>query len=118
MIDETPGLVGCEDADGNRVYRKKYFWSITAKVLKLSWLFYEEGSRGAKAIKPYLEKFIGFYTTDRYVCCKVFDMTDENWRNWKVLLVEESRRGVLVSFTFDVCLLTHWKRTTMRRCGS
>lgn len=22
MIDETPGLVGCEDADGNRVYRK------------------------------------------------------------------------------------------------
>lgn len=27
-------------------------------------LFYEEGSRGAKAIKPYLEKFIGFYTTD------------------------------------------------------
>ena len=42
MIDETPGLVGCEDADGNRVYRKKYCWSITAKVLKLSWLFYEE----------------------------------------------------------------------------
>ena len=36
MIDETPGLVGCEDADGNRVYRKKYFWSITAKVLKPS----------------------------------------------------------------------------------
>lgn len=65
------------DGDGNRVYRKKYFWSITAKVLKLSWLFYEEGSRGAKAIKPYLEKFIGFYTTDGYVCYKVFDMTDE-----------------------------------------
>lgn len=77
MIDETPGLVECEDADGNRVYRKKYFWSITAKVLKLSWLFYEEGSRGAKAIKPYLEKLIGFYTTDGYVCYKVFDMTDE-----------------------------------------
>jgi len=77
MIDETPGLVGCEDKDGNRVYRKKYFWSITAKVLKLSWLFYEEGSRGAKVIKPFLEKFIGFYTTDGYVCYKVFDMTDE-----------------------------------------
>lgn len=27
MIYETPGLVGCEDADGNRVYRKKYFWA-------------------------------------------------------------------------------------------
>lgn len=77
MIDETPSLVGCEDADGNRVYRKKYFWSITAKVLRLSRLFYEEGSRGAKAIKPYLEKLIGFYTTDGYVCYKVFDMTDE-----------------------------------------
>lgn len=42
-------------------------------MLKLSWLFYEEGSRGAKAIKPYLEKFIGFYTTDGYVCYKVFN---------------------------------------------
>lgn len=77
MIDETPGLVGCEDKNGNRVYKKKYFWSITAKTLKLSWLFYEEGSRGAKAIRPYLEKFIGFYTTDGYVCYKVFDKTDE-----------------------------------------
>ena len=77
MIDETPGLVGCEDWEGNRVYRKKYFWSITAKVLKLSWLFYEEGSRGAKAIRPFLERFIGFYTTDGYVCYKVFDVTDE-----------------------------------------
>ncbi len=77
MIDETPGLVGCEDEEGNRTYKKKYFWSITAKVLKLSWLFYEEGSRGAKAIRPFLERFIGFYTTDGYVCYKVFDMTDE-----------------------------------------
>lgn len=41
-----------------------------------------------------------------------------DWRNWNVLFMEESRRGVLVSFTFDVCLLTHWKRTTMRRCSS
>lgn len=77
MIDETPGLVGCENENGERAYLKKYFWSITAKVLKLSWLFYEGGSRGAKAIKPFLEKFIGFYTTDGYVCYKVFDMTDE-----------------------------------------
>ena len=77
MIDETPGLVGCEDKNGNRAYKKKYFWSITAKTLKLSWLFYEKGSRGAKAIRPYLEKFIGFYTTDGYVCYKVFDKTDE-----------------------------------------
>ncbi len=45
--------------------------------MKLSWLFYEEGRRGAKAIRPYLEKFIEFYTTDGYVCYKVFDKTDE-----------------------------------------
>lgn len=77
MIDETPGLVGCEDEDGKRVYKKKYFWSITAKVRKLSWLFYEEGSRGAKAIRPFLEKFIGFYTTDGYVCYRVFDTSDD-----------------------------------------
>lgn len=77
MIDETPGLVGCEDGNGERAYMKKYFWSITARVLKLSWLFYEGGSRGAKAIRPFLEKFIGFYTTDGYICYKVFDITDE-----------------------------------------
>ena len=77
MIDETPGLVGCEDENGGRAYLRKYFWSITAKVLKLSWLFYEGGSRGVKAIRPFLEKFIGFYTTDGYICYKVFDMTDE-----------------------------------------
>ena len=26
----------CEDKNGNRVYKKNYFWSITAKTLKLS----------------------------------------------------------------------------------
>lgn len=36
MIDETPGLVGCEGENGERAYLKKYFWSITAKVIKLS----------------------------------------------------------------------------------
>ena len=51
----------CEDENGNRAYKKKYFWSITAKTLKLSWLFYEEGSCGAKAIRPYLEKFMVLY---------------------------------------------------------
>ena len=81
MIDETPGLVGCEDGNGERAYMKKYFWSITARVLKLSWLFYEGGSRGAKAIRPFLEKFIGFYTTDGYICYKVFDTTDEELAN-------------------------------------
>lgn len=35
------------------------------------------GQSWRKAIKPYLEKFIGFYTTGGYVCYKVFDMTDE-----------------------------------------
>jgi len=78
MIDEAPGLIGCTDEDGNLVYRKKYIWSITAKVLKL--MIYEEGSRGVKAIRPFLERFIGFYTTDGYVCYKVFDTTDDEAR--------------------------------------
>ncbi len=76
MIDETPGLVGCRCEDGSREYKKKYFWCITANVLRLVWMFYEEGSRGAKVIRPFLERFIGFYTTDGYICYKVFDTSD------------------------------------------
>ena len=76
MIDETPGLVGCKGEEGTREYKNKYFWRITAYVRRLVWMFYEKGSRGAKAIRPFLEKFIGFYTTDGYICYKVFDTVD------------------------------------------
>lgn len=74
MMDETPLLVGCVDEKtGERSYLKKYVWAIRANLLKLVWFVYENGSRGTKAIKGFLEKFIGFYTTDGYVVYKVFD---------------------------------------------
>jgi len=47
-----------------------WFWKVGV-------LYYEGGSRRVKAIRPFLERFIGFYTTDGYVCYKVFDTTDE-----------------------------------------
>lgn len=72
MIDETPGLVGC-DKDGERSYLKKYFWTVTDYLKKLTWIFYENGSRGAKVIKPFLMNHVGFYTTDGYVVYKTFD---------------------------------------------
>ena len=80
MLDETPGLVGCENADGTRSYRKKYFWTITAKMLGLSWLTYENGSRGRDAIARHLDNFIGFYTTDGYACYKIWDTPDDGSR--------------------------------------
>ncbi len=75
MIDETPGLVGCE-TDGIRSYFKRYFWGIKAKALKLCWFLYENGSRGLKAIKPYLDQFIGFFTSDGYVVYKAYEGND------------------------------------------
>lgn len=77
MLDETPGLVGCENGDGTRSYRKKYFWTITARKLGLTWLTYEHGSRGKEAVAHYMDKFIGFYTTDGYACYKIWDCPDE-----------------------------------------
>lgn len=72
MVDETPGLVGCIK-DGIKSYFKRYFWGIKAKVLKLVWFLYENGSRGLNAIKPFLDKFVGFFTTDGYVVYKAYD---------------------------------------------
>jgi len=77
MIDETPGLIGCENEDGTRSYKKKYFWTITAKLLNLTWLSYEMGSRGKMAIARFMDRFVGFYTTDGYACYKLWDMDDE-----------------------------------------
>lgn len=37
----------------------------------------EEGSRGAKGIRPFWDGFLGFYTTDGCVVYKVFDSKDE-----------------------------------------
>lgn len=37
------------------------------------WFIYEHGSRGLKAIRQFLDHFIGFFTTDGYVVYKVYD---------------------------------------------
>ena len=75
MLDETPLLVGCGDRKEKKewYYLKKYVWAIRATVMKLVWFVYESGSRGKKAIEPFLKDFIGFYTTDGYVVYKIFD---------------------------------------------
>jgi transposase len=72
MIDETPILVGKEDKKGKRSYKNRYLWGIRANKLKLSWFIYDEGSRGTKVIKPYLDDFQGYYTTDGYIVYKLF----------------------------------------------
>lgn len=73
MIDETSGLVGVKTDEGVRKYLKRYFWGIKANVQKLVWFIYEHGSRGLKAIRQFLDNFIGFFTTDGYVVYKVYD---------------------------------------------
>ena len=73
MIDEASGLVGVKTDEGVRKYLKRYFWGIKANVQKLVWFIYEHGSRGLKAIRQFLDNFIGFFTTDGYVVYKVYD---------------------------------------------
>lgn len=73
MLDETSGLVGVKTEEGMRKYLKRYFWGIKANVQKLVWFIYEHGSRGLKAIRQFLDNFIGFFTTDGYVVYKVYD---------------------------------------------
>ena len=74
MIDETRTLVGCTDEQTKeREYKNKYMWGIRANSVNLAWFIYENGSRGAEAIRPFLEGFLGFYTTDGYVVYKIFD---------------------------------------------
>lgn len=75
MMDETLGMVGCIK-EGAKSYLNRYFWGIKAKAMKLVWFLYENGSRRLKAIKPYLDQFIGFFTTDGYVVYKVYEKED------------------------------------------
>ena len=71
MVDETTCLVGTEDKDGKKCYRDKYLWGIRANKLKLSWFIYDDGSRGQKVIRPFLDKFKGYFTADGYVVYKL-----------------------------------------------
>lgn len=74
MLDETRVLVGCADKETRgRHYKNRYMWGIRANSVNLVWFLYESGSRGAAAIRPFLDGFLGFYTTDGYVVYKIFD---------------------------------------------
>lgn len=74
MIDETRTLVGCKaDETDERKYKNKYIWGLRANSVNLAWFLYEDGSRGAEAIRPFLDGFLGFYTTDGYAVYKIFD---------------------------------------------
>ena len=92
MVDETPGLVGCIKADGIKSYFKRYFWGIKAKMLKMAWFLYENGSRGLKAIKPFLDRFVGFFTTDGYVVYKAYDGKEDS-RQTRIACLTHIRRN-------------------------
>lgn len=44
-----------------------YMCGIRVNGLNLAWFLYEDGSRGAEVIRPYLDGFLGFYTADVFV---------------------------------------------------
>lgn len=78
MIDETRTLVGCKDEETEeRKYKNKYMWGLRANSVNLAWFLYEDGSRGAEAIRPFLDGFLGFYTTDGYAVYKIFDSKED-----------------------------------------
>lgn len=91
-VDETSVLVGIEE-DGKRKYKKKYIWGIKAKVAKLAWFIYEYGSRGLKAIKEFMSKFIGFFTSDGYVVYKALDDDIKNPGHHRSACLVHIRRG-------------------------
>ena len=97
MIDETRTLVGCTDEETNeRRYKNKYMWGIRANSVNLAWFIYENGSRGAAAIRPFLDGFLGFYTTDGYAVYKIFDSkssADKGKKGRRVACLVHIRRG-------------------------
>jgi len=79
-IDETAVLVRCDgdgdDGKGNpkKRYRKRYMWVFLSQMDGMVLFRYEDGSRGLKAVKDFMENYIGVYTTDGYVVYKVLEI--------------------------------------------
>ena len=71
MQGETSGLVGVEEENGMRKYLKRYFWGIKVNVWKLVWFIYEYGTHALKAIRQFLDNFIGFFIKDGCIVYKV-----------------------------------------------
>jgi transposase len=77
MIDETTGMVGIDNEEtGKREYKNRYFWGFKANLKKMVWFVYEHGSRAAKVLRPILDEFIGFFTSDGYIVYKIYDKDD------------------------------------------
>ena len=94
MIDETRTLVGCKDEETEeRKYKNKYMWGLRANSVNLAWFLYEDGSRGAEAIRPFLDGFLGFYTTDGYAVYKIFDSKEEASKEEKDGKGEKEEKG-------------------------
>lgn len=77
MIDETTALVGTLDKNGVKCFATQYLWGIRANKLRLCWFIYDKGSRGRNVIKPYLDKFKGYFTTDGYIVYKLYDKIED-----------------------------------------
>lgn len=77
MLDDTRVLVVKILRRMNVLIKLSICGGIRANSVNLSYFIYEDGSRGAKVIRPFLDGFLGFYTTDGYVVYKVFDSKDE-----------------------------------------
>ena len=73
MIDETTALVGTLDKKGVKCFDTQYLWGIRANKLRLCWFIYDKGSRGRDVIRPFLDKFKGYFTTDGYIVYKLYD---------------------------------------------
>ena len=77
MIDETTALVGTLDKNGVKCVATQYLWGIRANKLRLCWFIYDKGSRVRNVIKPYLDKFKGYFTTDGYIVYKLYDKIED-----------------------------------------
>ena len=73
MQGETSGLVGVEEENGMRKYLKRYFWGIKVNVWKLVWFIYEYATHALKAIRQFLDNFIGFFIKDGCIVYKVYN---------------------------------------------
>ncbi len=72
MVDETTELVGI-DGDNGRVYKKKYLWAFFAKLKRMVYYLYDNGSRARRVALDFLKQFSGYISTDGYAAYSIFD---------------------------------------------
>ena len=72
MVDETTELVGV-DEDNGRTYKKKYLWAFFAKLKRMVYYLYDNGSHARRVALDFLKEFSGYISTDGYVAYSIFD---------------------------------------------